>query len=118
MVNDKRIVSITAIDLLTNYSVILNAAGKSLVKLEAENTGEFTVADGTGDLFANEPVKTLDVADGVTAATVYFVPAFDFAGFTKNGEEQEITGDIDPDGRTLYKLTVTASAFTVEAVGL
>ena len=118
MVNDKRIVSSTAVDLLTLYSVMLTVGGVTLTKIEATDPAEFEVTTATGTLFASEPVKTITFGASVASATVYFVPAYDFSGFKKGDEDVEITGDVEPDGRTLYKLTMTSSAATVEKIGL
>ena len=117
MINNDRIVSVTAIDLLTNYSVILNAAGEELQKLDPVETGTFVMTEASGKMFLSEPVKTLDFGSNA-AATFYFVPAFDFEGFRKGGIELTVSGDMTADARTLYKGVLSGDTVTVTPVGL
>lgn len=121
MINNDRIVPITACDLISMYGLILKqASGNSaLAALEAASVdGQFEVASGAGSLLiANEPVKTIDFATGYTAGTVYFVPAYDYAGFSINGAAVTPTGDVEADGRTLYKAVLASSAVTITKVG-
>ena len=122
MINTERIVPVTAIDLMSLYGVILkqNSNNSSLAKLTAINPGEFQVKTNSAVLIANEPVKILDfdsTASSVSAGTVYFVPAYDYAGFSIDGTRVTPTGSVDPDGRTLYKAVLATGAITITKVG-
>lgn len=117
MMNDKRIVPITAIDLITNYGVILSAAGENVTKLSAEDPGVFVMTDGTGKQICDEPVKSLDFGS-VTSATFYFVAAYDFEGFKSGDTEVEMTGEVENDTRTLYKGVLSGGSVTVTKIGL
>ncbi len=122
MINQDRIVPVTAIDLLSLYALILKASGENVTAQKAATVdGQFEIASATASapLIADQPVKTLDFAAAVTAATVYFVPALDFAGFAINGEETATTGaDVSPDGVTLYSATLASGAITTAKVGV
>ncbi|MBO7436896.1 MAG: hypothetical protein J6T97_03650 [Bacteroidaceae bacterium] len=119
MINNERIVSVTATDLLSLYKTILGAASVSVTAIQADAVGEFTVT-GTGDagnVIAAEPVKTLNFASGVTAAVVYFVAAYDYKGFKVAGTDVETAGaDVVADGATLYTATLSSSTVTIAAV--
>lgn len=119
MINTNRIVPVQAIDLISLYGLILKqaSANASLAKLEASEIGEFSVTSGSAPLLANEPVKTLDIADGVSTATVYFVPAYDFAGFTVAGTAATVSGTVEADGRTLYKAELATGTVTFTKAG-
>ena len=54
----------------------------------------------------------------MSAATVYFVPAYDFAGFKIDGTAVTATGNVEADGRTLYLATLATGAVTITKVGL
>lgn len=121
MINTERIVPIQTIDLLTMYSVILNAANKTVTALNAQDTnGTFAIsANPSGAVLASEPVRTLNFGEGVTAATVYFVAAYGFKDFTVNGVAETPTGaTITPDARTLYSATLADGAVTIAQIGL
>ena len=121
MINNDRIVQVTATDLLSLYALILKVAGTTLTVEEAAAPGVFEVAAApqSGSLIANEPVKNLDFASGVSAATVYFVPAYDFEGFSINGAAVTTSGaDVEADGRSLYLATLSAGAVTIAAQGV
>ena len=121
MINKDRIVPIQKVDFLTIVGIILAIAGVSYAILKAATVaGDFKVT-GTGDAgnkLADQPVKTLDFASGVTAGTVYFCAAYDFKGITVNGAEAYADGSatIKADGITLYKAVLADSAVTVTAV--
>lgn len=123
MINDKRIVPVQAIDLISLYGLILKqdtTNNSTLAALNAVNPGEFVVTSGSAPLLAAEPVKTLDIdatASSVSAATVYFVPAYDYAGFSIDGAKVTPTGSVNPDGRTLYKAVLATGAITITKVG-
>lgn len=124
MINSNRIVPVTATDLLSLYGVILKmdtTNNSSLAKLDAiDNAGDFQIKSGSDPLIASEPVASCDInatASSVSAATLYFVPAYDFKGFSIDGTAVEITGSVDADGRTLYKAVLATGAITVSKVG-
>lgn len=116
MVNENRIVPIQKIDYLSMIGTILTLHGTSFDVLAAED-GAFTV-EGTGDagnILCNEPAKTIDFADGVTAGTVYFCADFAFEGITIAGTAQDVS-EIKKDGVTLYKAVLAEGAVTVTAI--
>lgn len=121
MINQDRIVPITTIDLLSMYGLILQQSGKTLTVANAtDSEGDFEVAEapGSGSLIASEPVKSLDFDEGVTAATVYFVPTLDYVGFMIDGAAITTTGDdVQPDGRSLYLATLADGAVTIAKQG-
>lgn len=118
MVNNDRIVPVQALDLISLYAVILNAAGKNLTKVDAATSdGQFEIASGSGNMIASEPIAICDFGAGVTSASLYFVPAYDFGGFKANGADIAVTGDIEPDGRTLYLAELASGAITASKVG-
>ena len=117
MINDKRIVPVTQVDLLTLYGNIMKLAGTTVAAAVAVEPGVFKLTSGSGNLIANEPVKTLDFGAAVTAAVVYFIPAYDFEGFTVAGAAVIPTGDLVADGRTLYTATLATGAVTIAKVG-
>lgn len=123
MINDKRIVPITATDLITNYGVILAAAaaaasGTAPEKLTATNPGEFSVTTASKTYLADEPVKSLNFGSAITSNTTYFVPAIDYKGFTKDSATLTVSGTVDADGSSLYKATLSTNALTISKVGL
>lgn len=127
MINKDRIVPIQKQDLLSMYATIFNgisiAAGGTAVPILQATTvdGEFSVT-GTGDvkdLFANQPVKTLDFASGVTAGAVYFVADYDYAGITVAGAAATIaegSATVNPDGATLYSAALSSGSVTITAI--
>lgn len=125
MINTDRIVPIQVIDLISMYGLILlqNSSNSGLTKLAATNPGEFEVTSGSAPLLANEPVATLDIdatTSSVSSATIYFVPAFNYTGFTVDGAAATIadgSATVNPDGRTLYKAVLSSSSITITQVG-
>lgn len=125
MVNNDRIVPIQKIDLLSMYGTILTIASVSFTVLAPTDiVGDFSVTGtgAAGNKLANQPVKTLDFASGVTGGTVYFVPAYDFVGITVAGVNATIDdsglalADVQPDGVTLYKAVLASGEVTITAV--
>lgn len=116
MINNDRIVPVTATDLISLYGVILSAARKTLTVANATNPGEFEIT-ATGDQIASEPIATCDFASSATSANLYFVPAYDYTGFTVAGEPVVATGDVVADGRTLYLAALSRGAITITQVG-
>lgn len=117
MINTNRIVPVMATDLLTLYGNILTIAGETVDAVQATNPGIFEVEEATNTLIAAEPIKTMDFADGVSTATVYFIASYDYEGFTIDGATATVTGDVNADGSTLYKAELADSAITVTQVG-
>lgn len=117
MINYDRIVPVTQVDLLTLYYNMMKLAGTTVAVLEAANIGEFVMASGSGNVLANEPVKSFDFASGVTSAKLYFIPAYDFEGFKVAGSAVTPTGNMAADGRTLYTATLASGAVTIAKVG-
>ena len=120
MINSERIVPVTSTDLLTLYGLILTlAASTAPTALAADDTeGDFTQSTNSATVLANEPVKSLNFGSGVTAGTVYFVPAYNYSGFSINGTATTTTGaEVEPDGRTLYTATLSSGAVAIAKVG-
>lgn len=126
MINTNRIVPITAVDLLSMYGLILlQASGNSaLAKLAADDVaGDYTIKTNNAVLIADQPVKSVDIdatTSSVSAATLYFVPAFDYEGFTVNGAAATIADndvEVVADGHTLYKAVFGSSTVTITKVG-
>ena len=125
MINTDRIVPVTATDLITLYGLILKqdtTNNSSLAALSALNVeGDFQIKSGSAPLLASQPAKSIDIdatASSVTAATIYFVPAYDYKGFTIDGTAITPTGTVIADGRTLYKAVLATGAVTITKVGL
>ena len=120
-INNDRIVPVQKVDLISLYGLILmqNAsANASLAKVSAANVeGDFAITSAATPLIADEPVKTVDFASGVSTATLYFVPAMDYVGFSINGTAVTPTGEVVADGRTLYKAALASGAVTITKVG-
>ena len=117
MINTDRIVPVTVTDLLTLYGNILTIAGETVAAVQATTPGKFEVSEAATDLIAAEPVKTMDFAEGVSAATVYFIADYNYAGFTVDGVAVTATGDVEADGRTLYKAELADGAITITKIG-
>lgn len=116
MINTDRIVPITKEDLISMYGLILlqASANSSMTALQANDVeGDFSC--GTGIHLAAEPVKTCDFTGA--SGTLYFVPAFDYAGFTKSGAAVTVTGDVAADGHTLYKAVLSSGTVTITKAG-
>lgn len=126
MINMNRIVPVEKIDLISLYGLILlQASGNSGLAKLAANTidGEFQVKTNSAVLIADQPVKTVDfdsTASSVSAGTVYFVPSFDYVGFTIDGvAETPASGSVDvvADGYTLYKAVLSSGDITITKAG-
>lgn len=124
MINSDRIVPVSAIDLITLYGLILkqdttnNSSLAALNALDVE--GDFKITSGSAPLLASQPAKSIDIdatASSVSAATIYFVPAYDYKGFTIDGSAITPTGTVDADGRTLYKAVLATGAVTITKAG-
>lgn len=119
MINNDRIVPITKTDLITMYGNILTIAGTTVTAVNANDaSGDFEISEGSGNLIASEPVNTCDFGEDVTAAVLYFVPGYDYAGFSINGVAVEASGaDVDADGVSLYTATLADGAVTIAKIG-
>ena len=119
MINADRIVPVTQVDLLTLYGNIMKLAGTTVAAADAVAPGEFelTGSGNIGNKLADEPVKSCDFKSGVTAAVLYFIPAYDFEGFKVAGSAVTPSGEMKADGRTLYTATLASSAVTIAKVG-
>lgn len=124
MINSDRIVPVTATDLITLYGLILkqdttnNSTLAALNALDVE--GDFKITSGSAPLLASQPAKSIDIdatASSVTAATIYFVPAYDYKGFTIDGVAITPTGTVTADGSTLYKAVLATGAVTITKAG-
>ena len=120
MINKDRIVPVVKTDLISLYSVILAAASVTLTKADGNAEGEFkiTAAPGSGSIIASEPVKSLDFGSDVSAATVYFVPALGYEGFSVNGTAVATTGADVVEDNGLYLATLATGAVSIAKVGL
>lgn len=119
MINNDRIVPVTAVDLLSLYGLILKVGGVSVTALDATNTaGGFSQSTDSATILCSEPVASLNFTSGVTAGTVYFVPAYDYSGFTIDGAAVTTTGEtVQADGRTLYSATLASGGVAIAKVG-
>lgn len=125
MINNDRIVPVQKIDLLSLLGTVLGLIGTSytvLASSDVEGTFSVTGTGAAGNLLANQPVKTLDFASGVTSGTVYFIAGYDFSAITVAGAAATIDDsgldldEIDPDGVTLYKAVLGSGEVTLTAV--
>lgn len=119
MINENRIVPVTKTDLLTLYGNIMVLAGTTVAAVNANDaSGIFEITSGSGNMLASEPVNACDFGEDVTAAVLYFIPGYDYTGFSVNGTAVETSGaDVDPDGVTLYTATLSSGAVTIAKVG-
>lgn len=118
MINTNRIVSVTETDLITLYGTIMKLANISVTAVDSASlTGDFAITSGSGNILASEPVKTFDIGEDVSTITIYFVPAYNYAGFTIDGTAATVTGDVDADGRTLYKAVLSSGSITITKAG-
>lgn len=125
MINTNRVVPVQKTDLLSLIGTVLGLIGTSYTVLAATTIeGAFSVtgSGSAGNFLANQPVQTLDFPSGVTGATVYFVPAYDFTAITVAGAAATIDDagldldDVQPDGVTLYKAVLSSGEVTITAV--
>ena len=120
MVNNDRIVPVTNTDLLTLYALILQlqlkAEDEDLVVLQPKDTVGNFVADEEAIYIASQPVKKAEFEDG--NGRLYFVAAFDFEGFTYNGESVSTTGEtVEPNASTLYCAECEGGSVEITKVG-
>lgn len=131
MINNDRIVPVQKIDLLTLYGTIMTLAGTEYTVLPAMDIeGDFVVAEA-GTYLANQPVKSLEFGEEVESGTVYFVPAYDYAGITaanaggggggkiatRSSVPDETTEiGVQPDGVTLYVAMFAEGEVKISAI--
>lgn len=119
MINENRIVPITAQDLITMYGIILKIAGVSVTALNTTaSDGTFSIASASGTVLASEPLKSCNIVAG-TSATIYFVPTYDYQGFSIAGTPVTTTGaTVEADGRSLYTATLSGgNAIAIAKIG-
>lgn len=124
MINANRIVPVEKIDLISLYGLVLKqdtTNNSALAKIVADDVaGDYTIKTNNAVLIADQPVSTCDIdatASSVSACTLYFVPAYTYAGFTIDGVAVTPTGTVEADGATLYKAVLSSSAITITKVG-
>ena len=122
MINNDRIVPVTKTDFLSLIGIILKLHGTSYAVLESsdvEGTFSVTGSGAAGNKLANQPVKTLDFASGVTSGTVFFVADYGYEGITVAGSAATIAGGsatVKADGITLYTAALSSGEVTITAV--
>ena len=117
MINTDRIIPIEKVDYLSLISQVFAIASVTVEKLSGAG-GNFTQDTNSKTVLCDEPVKTLNFGSSVTAATVYFVPDYNYEGFTQAGAAITTTGDVATDGVELYKAVLASGAVTITKVGL
>lgn len=122
MINANRIVPVTKIDLISLYSLILlqNSDNSSMAKLAASDVEGNYAISATGVKLCDQPLKSAVFGSSITSSTIYFVPAFDYTGFSKTGATLTVTnpsGGVVADGHTLYKAVLSTNALTITQVG-
>lgn len=119
MINSSRIVPVTKTDLLSLYAAILVIASIILDVAEATTVeGDFEETSISNAMICDQPVKSFNFGSSVTSATIYFIPAYGYKGFTKTGATLTVSGTVNPDGATLYKATLSTNALTIAKVGV
>lgn len=116
MINTKRVVPVTVVDLLSLYATVfaVTMGENAPEKLESTAMETFNVVTNNKVYLANEPLKTLNFASTATAGTVYFIPAFDYDGFALNGTATTTAGaDVDAVGYSLYKAVLSSGTVTI-----
>ncbi len=121
MINATRIVPVQATDLITLYGLILKqdtTNNSTLAAVQAATVeGDFAITAASTPLICAEPAKTIDIAAAVTSATIYFVPAYDYEGFTLAGVKTTPSGTVTADGSTLYKAVLSTGTVTITKCG-
>ena len=123
MINKDRIVPVKALGLMSLYGLILkmDSNNSTLAKLDALDVdGNFKVTSGSAPLLCSQPAETIDIdatASSVSAATIYFVPAYDYVGFSIDGVKVTPTGTVESDGCGLYKAVLSSGAITITRIG-
>lgn len=109
-----RIIPIERTNLINQYYTMMSIAGSAPTVIQATTPGQFTISAAG---LCVEPVQSANVT--LASGAFYFVPAFDFAGFSISNALVTPTGDeIVADGVTLYKATVSSGAISIDKVSL
>lgn len=121
MVNKDLIIPVTKTDLLSLYGTVLTIASVSFAIAPANVDGEveITGSGAAGNFLANGPVKEIDFKSGVTGGTVYFIPAYDYAGIKVAGAAATMASDsveVDAADAGLYKAVLSSGEVTITAV--
>lgn len=123
MVNKNRVVPVQKIDFLSLVGTIMKLAGTTYAFITGtDGAFEVTGSGSVGNKLANEPVKSIDFKSGVTAATVYFVPDYDFKTILTAGAESTISDsgiDLDEiklDGISLYSAALSSGSVIITEV--
>lgn len=119
MINTQRIVPVQKSDLLTLYATMLSISGGSAIDiLEADNAiGAFTISDDNASGLCNQPVKSVNFASGVSAATLFFVADPGYTGFAINGTATATTGDdVVGDAVSLFEAELSSGTITITRV--
>ena len=120
MINNDRIVPVVKTDLLTLYGTIMKLAGTTVAKASATTPGVFNLTSGSGNIIADEPVKSLDFGASVSAAVIYFVAAHDYEGFSIQGAAvtpESGSAEVEGGSGTLYTATLASSKVTIAKAG-
>lgn len=129
MINKDRIVPVTATDLISMYGLIvkamLNAADDGTVEpinaVDSEGNFELSEAFEENTVgIASEPVSSFDFGSEVSTAAVYFVPSYDYTGFTVNGVPATLaegSAEVVADGSTLYMAGLANGTVTIMQMG-
>jgi len=124
MINNDRIVPITAIDLISMYATIfkLSHVGNNIDVIKANDTnGNFTINKPNmtgGNKMLNEPARSIDFTGASGSADFYFIPAYNYQGITKDGEVVEAGKNIIGDGKTLYRVIFSDSSITINQISV
>lgn len=108
-----RIVPIHRTDLISLYYAAFAIGGSAPTKIVAVAPGVFEIEEAG---LCVEPVKKAKIT--TESGEIYFVPAYDFEGFT-NESDEKITIDgaeVDPDGVSLYSLTISSGTYTAAKI--
>lgn len=121
MINLKNIIPVVKMDLLSLIGTILAIANVSFQIAVASVAGEvdITGSGAAGNFLANGPVKEIDFKSGVTGATVYFIPAYDYTGIKVAGAAATMASDsvdVIAESANLYKAVLSSGEVTITAV--
>lgn len=121
MVNKDSIIPVQKTDLLSLYGTVLTIANVSFAIAAASVEGDvdITGSGAAGNFLANGPVKAIDFKSGVTGATVYFIPAYDYAGIKVAGAAATMASEsveVDAANAGLYKAVLSSGEVTISAV--
>ena len=121
MINLKNIIPVVKMDLLSLIGTILTIANVSFQIAVASVAGEVAItgSGAAGNFLANGPVKEIDFKSGVTGATVYFIPAYDYAGIKVAGAAATMASDsveVLAESANLYKAVLSSGEVTITAV--